>query len=408
MIRTFVGQIALRYFRGKGSANAVPILSRISMVAIAVAAAAMIVLFSVFNGFESLVKSLYTAFYPDIKVTAARGKFFAASAHTLQSVAAVDGVQSVTASIEDNVLVNSGDDYTVVTLKGIDTYYMSVNNIKPFIIEGDSSFTTPVDAIMGARIAKILSANVYDPVNGVTCYYPGQDISQAAANPEAAFRSVTLHPAGVFRIQDEFDNKYILAPIDAVQQLLGRPGRYTSIEIKVKPGYDLQVERALKELLGTPYLVASRYEQNKTLYMVMSLEKWVVYAILLLVLLIASFNMVGALLLLVVEKRKDLAILRAMGAQGADIRRIFFGESLLWSLTGGIAGIVLGVVLCVVQMETGIVKLADSFLVDAYPVKMQATDFLLVLATVIVVALLAAWYPATRATSAQDPSLKSA
>lgn len=406
---TLVWQLAWRYLRGKRSANAVPVLSRISMVAIAVGSCAMIVLFSVFNGFEDLIKDLYKAFYPEIRISPAKGKFFALDEQKLTAVRTLNGVTALTTVIEDNVLINSNDEQHVATLKGIDRHYMEVNNVKPYIIEGrDSVIEGAVPtAIAGLRIVNQLGMDVNNVFSRLHIYYPNTEAENLAANPMSAFQNLQLKPDGVFRVQDEFDSRFILAPITLVQELFLQPGQYSSVELSLGQGADADmIKEQLQQLLGKEYEVNTRYEQNRTLYMVMKTEKWAVYVILVLVLLIASFNMIGALTLLVLEKQKDIAILRAMGAQAGSIRRLFFTEGVLWAVTGGSLGLLVGGLLCLGQQQFHWIRLEGAFIIEAYPVTMQFTDFLVIFATVVVVGLLAAWYPAVRSTRVQDPSLK--
>ena len=406
---TLVWQLAWRYLRGKRSANAVPVLSRISMVAIAVGSCAMIVLFSVFNGFEDLIKDLYKAFYPEIKISPVKGKFFSLEDQKLRAVQSLNGITALTTVIEDNVLINSNEEQYVATLKGIDRHYMAVNNVRPYMIEGRDSVADGAvpTAIAGLQIVNQLGMDVNNVFSRLHIYYPNTESANPAANPMSAFQSLQLKPDGIFRVQDEFDSKYILAPLGLVQELFLQPDNYTSIELSLAKEADPEeVKARLQQLLGASYQVNTRYEQNKTLYMVMKTEKWAVFFILLLVLLIASFNMIGALTLLVLEKKKDIAILRAMGAQERSIRGLFMTEGVLWAVTGGSIGIILGALLCIGQQQFEWIKLEGAFIIEAYPVTMQWTDFLVVILTVIGVGFLASWYPAVRSTRVEDPSLK--
>jgi lipoprotein-releasing system permease protein len=405
---TLIWQLAFRYLRGKRSANAVPILSRISMVAIAVSSGAMIIIFSVFNGLESVVKDLYKAFYPDIKISAARGKFFAVDTTKLTAIREISGVQNITTVIEDNAFANTQGQQKVVTLKGIENNYFRINDIRQYIIQGTDSVSTgePPTAIVGMRVMNELGSDV-NSLTYIKLFYPNPDVTNPGADLLSAFQTLTIHPAGVFRIQDEFDSKYILAPLPLVQELFREQGKYSSIEISADPDAVIAVKKQLQQTLGNTFKVESRYEQNKTMYMVMGAEKWAVYAILLLVLLIASFNMVGALSMLVLEKQKDIAILRAMGAFPGTIRTIFLLEGMLWSLVGGLSGIMLACGICIAQEKFGFIKLGGSFLVDAYPVKIEFADLVLVIVTILMVGFLTSWYPSMRATKAVDPSLKS-
>jgi len=408
MDKTLIWQLALRYLRGKRSANAVPILSRISMVAIAVSSGAMIIIFSVFNGLESVVKDLYKSFYPDIKISVVRGKFFPMADTRFTAIKQIPGVSNITPVIEDNVFAVNRDQQKVITLKGIENGYFKVNDIRPYIIEGDDSVSagSPYTAIAGLRTMNELGADV-NTMSYIVLNYGNPEVTDPNANPLSAFESLRLHPAGVFKIGDEFDDKYVLAPLSLVQELFHQKGKYSSIEISADPVAIKDIKKQLEQMLGKAFAVETRYEQNKTLFMVMGAEKWAVYAILLLVLLIASFNMVGALSMLVLEKQKDIAILKAMGALPSTIRKIFLLEGMLWSLAGGIAGILLGCIICLIQLRFGIIKMGGSFLVDAFPVEIQFRDIFLDIVTIMAVGLLTSWYPAIRATKAVDPTLKS-
>jgi lipoprotein-releasing system permease protein len=403
-----IWRLAYRYLRGKRLGNAVPILSRISMVAIAVCSAAMVLIFSIFNGLEDLVKNEYVGFYPDVKVTVAKGKFFLADDAKMNAVRQIAGVRSVTGIIEDNVLAISADQQIAVRLKGITNDYFSVNDIRDSISGADTVSACYHTAIAGRHIANQLSADMNNVFSNIELYYINSKVTNFTENPSEAYQSLKLHPVGIFSVSDEFDSKYVLAPLSLVQELFHEPGKYSSVEVSTEEGSETKVKRQLQQLFGSNYIVETRYEQNRTMYRVMSTEKWAIYAILLLVLLIASFNMVGALSMLVLEKQKDIAILRAMGAQPGTIRSIFLLEGMLWSLVGGLFGIFLGVLICVIQQQFKIVKFDGSFMVDAYPVQLQLPDLLLVIITIMAVGLLTSWYPALRATKAADPALKSA
>ena len=379
------------------------------MVAIAVSSAAMIVAFSIFNGLETVVKSMYVAFYPELKVTAARGKFFAMDSAQVDRIRHTDGIQYLSGVIEDNAFANNYEQQKVITLKGITNDYFAVNSIKKYIVRGDDTVSSdPVyTAIAGYRILSELGLDI-DALSYLMLYYPNPEVTNPTSDPFSALQSLKLHPAGTFRIEETFDNTYILAPLPLVQALFHQKGSYSSLEIKTNPDNAQNVKRRLQATLGPAYKVETRYEQNKTLYVVMGAEKWAIYAILVLVLLIASFNMVGALSMLVLEKQKDIAILKAMGALPQSIRQIFLIEGMLWSLVGGLAGLILGGGICFLQVQFGLLKMGDGFVVSSYPVELQFPDFLLVIVTILAVGFIASWYPSLRATRAVDPTLKSA
>lgn len=394
--------IAWRYFRGKKSAQAINIISWISISAIAVSAGAMTVLFSIFNGLEGTVLDMYAAFYPDIKVSAVKGKFFPLTETQQAQIRQIKGVSLASYTIEDMVLLSGGDEQKVGTLKGVDRQWFDVSNLDSFIIEGNGRLEHTKDytpAVVGLNIAASLGVDVNNAFSFMRVYYPKPGTrSFSVQDPEASLNSITIKPDGIFRIQDEFDGSYVLTTFTAAQHLFGRAGQVTAIELKLKPGADAAaIKKELHRLLGDQVQADDRFEQNKSLYMVMRGEKWAVYAILLLVLLIASFNMIGSLSMVVLEKKKDMAILKSMGATRGLVLRIFLLEGCLLALLGGVLGIGLGLLLCLGQQHFGWVALPDGFIISAYPVELRIGDFMLVAATVMVVGLLAAWYPARKA-----------
>ena len=416
MNRSIVWTISARYFRGKGTANAVPLLSRISMAAIAVCSAAMIVVFSVFNGFDSFVKDNYKAFCPDIKISIVRGKFFPASGISLEGIKKIDGVQYLSPVIEDNALAGDGDDINggskqqkVVVVKGVQNNYFKVNKLADYIIEGVDTVSEGKSntAILGVGVADALRSGVENAFNYVMLYYANPEISNPESDPLNALQSLKLHPAGIFNVEEDFDDKYIIAPLGQVQTLFHAEGKYSSIEIKADSTKIQLIKKSLQQMLGDTYKVEDIADQNKNLYAMMGGEKWIIYMILLFVLLIASFNMVGALSMLVVGKQKDIAILRAMGATPALIRKVFLLEGVLWSSMGGLIGITLGCVVCLLQQHYQLVKLRGNFLMNAFPVKLVPSDSILVFFTIVAIGFLAAWYPAMKAGKSSNLNLKS-
>jgi lipoprotein-releasing system permease protein len=385
---------------GKRSANAAPLLSRISMLALAVGSAAMLMLFSVFNGFEGIIRDLYTAFYADIKATPASGKFFVLSQDMLRRIETIPGVAGIAPVIEDNVFVHNGDEQMVVTVKGVTDTYFDVNNLRPFIAAGRQRVTEGVlpTAIVGVHIAARLALSVDNDFSRINLYYPNSEMENPALNPGDAYSTLELRPDGIFKVQEEFDGRYVLAPLRLVQELFRREGGLSSLELKLTPGArEREVQRALREVMGKDFVVETRYEQNRTLNGVMRTEKWATYVILLFVLLIASVNMIGAMSLLVLEKGKDMAILTAMGAGRWMIRAIFLIEGMLWAAVGGGIGILIGGLLCLGQKQWGWVKLNGEFIIDAYPVAVQWGDVVVIALTVMGVGAVAAVYPALRA-----------
>ncbi len=395
-------RIAFRYLRGRRGANAAPLLSRISMLALAVGSAAMLVLFSVFNGFERVIGDLYTAFSPEMRISAARGKFFELPEARLRELGRLPGVDRITPVIEDNVFVNTENEQVVVTLKGVTNDYFRVNGLKPYVVAGRDTLRSGAlpTAIVGLGIASRLGLSVNNDFSRIMLYYPNADAGQGALDPMNALSSLELRPDGIFQVQEEFDQRYVLAPLQLVQELFRKARRWSALELRLKPGADpVRVQGALRKALrardgSQPFVVQTRFEQNRSLNTVMRTEKWATYVILLFVLLIASVNMIGAMSLLVLEKRRDMAILAAMGATRPTIRNVFLIEGLLWGLVGGGLGLLLGALLCLGQQQWGWVRLAEGFIIQAYPVALKAGDFAVIGLTVTGVGIIAAIYPA--------------
>lgn len=392
--------IALRYLRGKRGSNAAPLLSRISMTALAVGSCAMVLLFSVFNGFENVIGNLYTSFYSDVRARPATGKFFEITEEKMAAINAISGLEVCAPIIEDNVLVNTDDEQIAVTLRGVSNSYFKVNELSPYIVSGGDSLSTygVPSAILGIHIAARLGLTTENNFSRLNVYYPNADVGNPVLNPMGAFNTLELRPGGIFKVQEDFDARYVLAPLALAQKLFSETNKFSSLEMKLAAGVSQkQVQAQLRKILGNEFKVETRFEQNKTLNGVMRSEKWATYVILLFILLIASVNMIGAMSLLVLDKGKDMAVLRAMGAPRSLVRRIFILEGMLWAAVGGGFGLLVGFLLCLGQQHFGWVRLSGDFIIQSYPISMQATDFLLVAITVLAVGFLAAIYPAIKA-----------
>ena len=392
---------AWRYFKAKKSANAINIIAWVTVSVIAFATACQILVLSVFNGFEDLVKSLYASFYADIKITPAKGKTCVLSAEQLRSLQQQPGVNGISLIAEEKALLKNGDDQTIVYLKGVDSNYTKVTGVGSKIVDGVFDIGTAEDPrlVVGAGIQNSVSISVEDPnISKLTVILPKIKIN--SSDPLESLSEGTAKAAGVFAIQQEFDSKYAITNIDFVKQQMGfAADEYSAAEIKLNNNADVQaIQQQLSKLLGSTYLVQTKYEQNTSLYNTMKLEKWFIYAILTLILIIAAFNMVSALTMLVLEKKKDISILQSMGAGKTRILKIFLSEGLLLGSIGAATGILLASIICIIQLKYKLVKLeGGSFLIDYFPVKLQASDFLLVAVTALVIAFIASWLPASKA-----------
>jgi lipoprotein-releasing system permease protein len=392
---------AWRYFRAKKSTNAINIIAWVSMSAIVVGAAALILVLSVFNGFEDLVKSLYSSFYPDLKITPSSGKTLILSDRQIQQLRAVNGVHALSLVVEEPVVVANGDNYASSYLKGVDSNFTKVSGVADKVNAGKFETGTADQplAVLGSGVEYSLGLEVdqSQPLD-VICFRKGGP--SYIVDPLASYNHATMIMAGVFTIQQDFDEHYVITNLAFVQQILGlRADEYGGVELAVTdPARVADVQQALYRLLGKEYIVKTRYQQNQKLYSVMETEKWVIYIILTLILVVAAFNMVGALTMLVWDKQKDIHVLKALGASNGLVQKIFLSEGILLAVMGGVAGILLAALICELQLKFKLIHLqGGSFLIDYYPVKMVPADFLLVFTTILIVALLASWLPARKA-----------
>jgi len=403
-----IWQFASRYFRAQKSTNAINIIAWVSVLAIAVGAGALVVILSVFNGFEGLVKSLYSSFYPSVKVSPVTGKTIILSHEQLKQIAAVKGVAHFSEVVEEKAVMQFGEEKTIATLKGVDSNYNKVTRVKNNIVRGrfDIGDENAYRAVLGIELESALGVDVERSMVPVDVYVPRRNAGGLL--PNEALSSSYLYPAGTFAIQQEFNSKYVITHINFMRKLLElQPNEMSALEIATAGGTDdIVPKRRLQELLGPGFKIQTRYEQNQALYAIMQTEKWAVYVILSFILIIAAFNMIGSLSMLVIEKQKDITILKAMGARRQLIMKIFLAEGLIIAGIGAALGFGLGALVCVIQQQFGIIQLeGTSFLVNAYPVSMHPMDFVLVSVTIIVIGLAASWYPARRA-SMLDIELK--
>ncbi len=393
---------AWRYFKAKKSTNAINIIAWVSVAAIIVGSASLVLVLSVFNGFEDLVKSLYSSFYSDLRVTASNGKIISLTPGQLKRLAGLEGVRAVSLVAEDNAYMQNGEIPSLVYLKGVDENYTRVSTIDKKLVKGrfELGDADHPSAVLGTGIENALGVMSDRSILPLSVYLFKKGGNPKSNDPMASLSSDNIVAAGTFMIQQEFDDKYVITNMPFVKRMLGLgPDEYSGLEIAIKDSTQAgPVKGRLQQLLGNAYNVRTRYEQNQDLYKVMRTEKWVIYIVLTLILVVAAFNMIGALTMLVLEKQKDIHVLKALGADNNYIQRIFLSEGLLLALLGGGSGILLAVLVCWLQIKYKLVPLqGGSFLVDYYPVKLVPFDFLLVMVTVLVVALLASWFPSRKA-----------
>ncbi len=393
--------IAKRYLFSKKSTNAINIISLVSGTAMLFGTMALILVLSVFNGLEDLVKSLYAVFYPDIAITAVEGKTFEISTDLREKLKSINYIDACSFTLEENALLEYSDLQHICTVKGVDkNYFNVVQKFDTFMIDGKKILQK--DSInyilVGVGVAQKLGMNAAQAFNPVTIYMPKKS-SSSFASMENAFNKSYVTPAGAFAVSDEFDSKYTFVPLDFFQQLTGNNNGASQIEIRLKDKtQSANAIQLLQQKLGKSFAVKSRYEQNEVLYKILKSEKWITFAILLLIMIIASFNIIGALSMLVLEKKKDIATLTALGIHKENIVKIFLLEGILMSCVGAFIGMFLAFVLCILQKQVGLIPMpGTSFLVQYYPVKMQWFDFAVVALVVIIISLVAAYLPAKKA-----------
>ncbi len=400
---------AWRYFKGKKTTNAVNLIAWISILAIAVGSAALILVLSVFNGFEDLVKTLYADFYTDLRISPAKGKFITLTQSQLNQIRGTLGVKKIARIVEEKAVLVNDEYQSIIYLKGVDDAYSQVSGLAKHIYNGAYNLGNKDKPFLflGAGIENAVAVQAGMNIAPLTVYLP--NFKATGFSGLDALNSYNADVAGSFILQQDFDNKYAITNIQFVQYMLDLPeDKFTAVEISLTNADETEVvQEGLKKLLGKDIKVETRYEQNQSLYTIMQVEKWVIYGILSLILVVAAFNMIGALTMLVLEKQKDIAVLKAMGANNSYIQRIFLNEGLVLATIGAGSGIIVAVAICLLQIKFKLVKLAGgSFIIDYYPVKMMPFDFILVGLTVFIISLIAAWLPSRKA-SLQQFSLKS-
>lgn len=401
---------AWRYFRAKKSTNAINVISWISIVAIVIGTAALILVLSVFNGFEDLVKSLYSSFYTDLKITPASGKTLTLSEEQLAKLRGLPSVRNFAKVVEEKALVQNGDYQSVIHLKGVDDEYRYVTGVADHLIRGNYELGTQHSPrlILGAPIEGALGIQADRNLFALKIYLPRKSSSESL-DLLSDISNDTIQTSAAFSIQQDFDNKYGITNADFVKDAIGLgANEYSGVEIALKdPSSADEVKKEVEKIFGNGYLVQTRYQQNQSLYSVMNMERWIIYGVLCLILVVAAFNMIGALTMLVLEKQKDIGVLHALGGTRGFIQRIFLSEGLLLALMGTVVGMALAYLFVYLQIRFHLIELeGGSFLINYFPVKPRLADFLLVSATVFVIALLASWLPARKA-AAQTFSLRS-
>lgn len=393
--------IARRYLFSKKSTHAINVISGISMVGVAVATMALVVTLSVFNGFHDMVASFFTSFDPQLKVEPLKGKAALADDSLLQKVKSLPQVEVATETLEDNALAVYGDRQAMVRIKGVDANFDSLTYIRSILIgEGDYELQAgDLDyGILGIRVAEILGTGFYYKYP-LRVFAPKREGQLNLADLTEGFVEESLFSPGVLFCvkQAKYDKNYIITNIAFARRLFDRQGELSSLELRLKPGSDFDdVKAEIRSIVGEKYSVKDRYEQQDDTFKIMKIEKLIAYIFLSFILMVACFNIIGSLSMLIIDKKDDVVTLRNLGASDRQIIRIFLFEGRMISAIGAVLGIAVGLLLCWLQQTYGLVALgrsSGSFVVDSYPVSVHPDDIVLIFVTVLAVGFLAVWYP---------------
>lgn len=368
------------------------------MVGVAISTMALVAVMSVFNGLEDLIRGLFSSFDSELQVTPVAGKSFVASEDWLTAIREVEGVEVITEVIEDNALLEYRGNQHIARVKGVSNNYFEHERFSKGYFWGDTTLGTGMrpGAILGRGVAFALSVNLDDINSVLNIYYPKAPKSAASLDPNQLYASGQVEPRGFFSIEQGVDNEYILVPLDFFKDLLGYGQKRTALELKVSPEYSIStVQEAVQAHLGADFAVKNADEQHATLIRTVKLEKLFVFLTLTFILALASFNIFFSLSMLAIEKKKDLAVLKSMGAKNSLIRGIFLKQGALIAFSGAILGLILGLLLVGAQAEFGLISLGiASGVVDAYPVRIHWPDLGWISLAVVTITLLASWRPA--------------
>lgn len=391
--------IAKRYLFSKKSHNAINVISAVSVCGVALATLALVCTLSVFNGFHDLISSFFTHFDPDLKIEVIKGKVFTPSPSMVDSIRTTEGVEVVSLTLEDNAMAKYKENQTMVTIKGVDDEFLALTHIDEVLL-GNPEFKLYDNiadyGIMGHGLMYILGTGM-QPFDPIEVYAPRKGGKVNLTNPMANFHRAPLYsPGTVFNVNDSrYATSYIIASLDYARRLFGYTSEVTALEVRLAEGADIaSVKNKLQAVVGDAFTIKDRYEQQEATFKVVEIEKLVTYLFLCFILMVACFNIISSVSMLILDKRDNAATLRGLGATDGMISRIFIYEGNLIALIGAFIGLVLGIILCLLQQKFGFIGLGDGqFVVNAYPVRVQFTDVILVLISVLIVSALSVWLP---------------
>lgn len=364
-------------------------------MAIAITTAALIIVLSTMNGITSLVADLYHAMEPDLKITAVNSKYMSDKDELTKKIKSIAGINGISYSIEENALMKLDDRQAIITVKGVDNDFKKITHFDTVVTEGTYRFkyNNQYYGVFGRGVAGRLGINVNDFVSPISIYAPIRGKTEGI-NPEDAFNKLSISPAGIFSLHDDFDFKYVLIDLEAAQQLFDCKNAFSVIELTVEDKNELQtIQEKLQASLGNDYQIKNRYQLNDVLFKTLETEKLWTFLILAFILVIATFNIIGALTMLIIEKKKDIKTLYNLGADQKFIRNIFMQEGFLITSVGASSGLVIGLIICILQQQFHLVTYDEGGIVPYYPIELQLKDFLWVLGVVMAIGFLAALYP---------------
>jgi len=388
--------IAKRYLLAKKSRNAINIISGVSVAGVTIGTMALFIVLSVFNGLETLVNSIFNTVDPELKIIPAEGKTFEPDSLKLLQLSSVEGIECYSLTLEENALLKYGERQFIGTLKGVDDNFVCVSAIDSSMWDGEFKLRSENGrewAVPGVGVANYLGIRI-NFINPLIIYIPDRQ-SGFTVDPSEAFKRQYIFPSGIFQVEQQWDDSYVFVPLGFARNLIGDNKAVSFIEIKTKPEASLEkVRKEVSELFGPGVIIKDRYEQQELFYKVMKSERLAIFFILTLIIFIASFNIIGSLTMLIIEKKRDVEILRSLGADNSLIKRIFIFEGWLISISGTIAGMITGLIICWLQQTYGLVKFSsEAMLMDSYPVVIKLSDIFIVPAVVLFIGYMAAWYP---------------
>jgi lipoprotein-releasing system permease protein len=364
---------------------------------VTVGTTALVIILSVFDDSDELVRSLINSFNPDLKIVLADSRAFTPEQEVLQNIRNMEGVYDLSLALEDKALVRYDEQQTIAVVKGVSDNYANITGLDSMMVEGNYNLKVNDEpyALIGRGIRIYLNVMLLSP-RQMVLYAPRRS-SDISFDATRALSRKYLSVSGVFSIEQDYDIRYILVPLEFARQLFEYTrGEANMLEIKLKPGANsAKIQQQISNLLGDRYLVLDRYQQNEVFYKTMKAEKWAIFLILIFILIVASFNVIGTLTMLMLEKKKDMITLTNLGADSLLLKRIFLIEGWMITATGAVLGTLLGLLVCWLQLRFELISLqgSGSFIIDAYPIKVKALDVIITFAAVIIIGLLATWYP---------------